>query len=237
MPSLDHVILVTGASHGIGAATARAFAALPRTALALVSRNTSRLESVAAECRFAGAAADVFPCDVTDDEAVRSMVAAVIERFGVPTAVVNNAGLFEPGGILESGPASFRAQIEVNLVSAYLVTHAVLPGMLERGSGHLLYMGSVASIRGYAGGVGYCAAKHGLLGLARAVRDETLDRGIRVTTLLPGATLTPSWEGTEEPEERFMPASDIASAVRDAYLMSGRTVVEEILIRPQKGDL
>jgi short-subunit dehydrogenase len=109
--------------------------------------------------------------------------------------------------------------------------------MSERGSGQFIFMGSVASVKGYPGGVAYCAAKHGLLGLARALREESKASGLRVTTLLPGATLTPSWDGSGVPEDRFMPAADIAQAVKCAVDMSGMTVMEEILLRPQPGDL
>ena len=162
---------------------------------------------------------------------------AVKTQWGVPDILINNAGLFQPGNLLDMDPASFREQMDVNLTSAFLVTRAFLPDLVAQGRGSLFFMASVASIRAYAGGAAYCAAKHGLLGLARCVREETKDSGIRVTTLLPGATFTPSWEGVDLPEERFMPASDIAQAVVDVYKLTDRTVVEEIILRPQLGDL
>ena len=230
-------ILITGASQGIGRAVAEAFADEPEARIGLMARNEAKLNEVAKACRVRGAAAEVWPCDVTVDEEVFGVRDQVIEAWGVPDIVVNNAGLFEPGGLLEMDPLVFRRQIDVNLTSAFLVTHAFLKGMVERGSGMMFYMASVASIRAYAGGAAYCAAKHGLLGLARCVREETKESGIRVTTLLPGATFTPSWEGVDLPEERFMPASDIAQAVLDVYHLSDRTVVEELILRPQKGDL
>ena len=205
--------------------------------LALVSRNVEKLEAVAARCRARGAEAEVFSCDVTQDAAVSAMAEAVTARWGAPDVLVNNAGFFQPGAFMEVSAADFRMQVSVNLTSAFLVTQAFLGGMMKRGRGSLFYMASVASIRGYAGGVAYCAAKHGLLGLARCVREETKAHGLRVTALLPGATFTPSWDGVEVPEERFMPAEDIARTVLDVYHLSDRTVVEEILLRPQQGDL
>jgi NAD(P)-dependent dehydrogenase (short-subunit alcohol dehydrogenase family) len=230
-------ILITGASQGIGAAVARAFAGEPGARLALVARSEERLTEVAEACRADGAEAAVFACDVADDAAVSGMADAVRERFGVPDVVVNNAGLFEPGGLLDTEAAAFRRQVDVNLTSAFLVTRAFLPAMVERRSGDLFFMASVASIRGYPAGAAYCAAKHGLLGLARAVREETKSHGIRVISLLPGATFTPSWEGAGLPEERFMPADDIAAALLSTYRLSRRSVVEEILLRPQLGDV
>lgn len=237
MQCASHVFVVTGASQGIGAAIARAVAALPDTAVALVARNREGLERTAQACEAAGAAAHVFPCDVSDEGSVVRACQGILETIGPPTAVVNNAGAFVPGGLLELSTADFRSQVDVNLTSAFLVTRAFLPAMIGAGRGHLFFMGSTASVMGYPSGAAYCAAKHGLLGLARAVREETKSRGIRVTTVLPGATLTPSWEGTTLPDERFMPAEDIAQAVISAYLMTGRSVVEEILLRPQLGDL
>ncbi len=230
-------VIVTGASQGIGAAICAAFAAEPGARIALVARSEGKLAAVAERCRALGTSAEAFPCDVTDDAAVARMAEAVLERFGAPDVLVNNAGLFRPGGLLETEPAAFRQQVEVNLTSAFLVTRAFLPAMLERGRGDLFFMASVAAIRGYPGGAAYCAAKHGLLGLARVVREETKERGLRVTTLLPGATLTPSWEGTDLPEERFMPPEDIARAVVDLHRLSGRTVAEEVVLRPQLGDI
>jgi NAD(P)-dependent dehydrogenase (short-subunit alcohol dehydrogenase family) len=231
------VVVVTGASHGIGRAIAEAFASEPDARLALISRNEEKLEEVAEVCAERGADAVVLPCDVTEDEAVAEAAHAVCKSWGPPDVLVNNAGLFRPGFIVDTTPEIFREQVAVNLTSAFVVTRAFLPRMIDRKRGHIFFSGSVASIKAYPGGVGYCAAKHGLLGLARVVREETKDKGIRVTSLILGATYTPSWSGTDLPEERFMPVGDVADAAIQAYRMSGRSVVEEILIRPQLGDI
>lgn len=230
-------IVVTGASQGIGQAVAEAFAREPGARLALVARSKEKLDAVAAQCRLHGAEASVFACDVTDDAAVHQTAQAVLAHWGAPDVLVNNAGLFQPGTVAETSADLFRRQVAVNLTSAFVVTQAFLKPMIERRRGHLFFMASVASIRAYEGGAAYCAAKHGLLGLARVVREETKALGLRVTTLLPGATLTPSWDGVDLPEERFMPPEDIARTVLDIYHLSDRTVVEDILLRPQLGDI
>ncbi len=230
------LVLVTGASRGIGAAVAQAFAARGAR-LALVARDTDALATVVAQCAEAGGDARAFPCDVTDDAAVEAMADAVQKWAGTPDVVVNNAGLFEPGGVLETSPEAFRRQLDVNVVSAFLVTRAFLGGMLERGSGRVLMMGSVASVRGYPGGSAYGAAKHALLGLARAIREETKGTGVSVTTLLPGATRTGSWDGTDLPDDRFIPPQDVARVAVEVATLSGRTVVEEVLLRPDAGDV
>lgn len=230
-------VVVTGASQGIGRAMAVAFGGEPGARVALLARSVDGLEATAEAVRAAGGEALVLPCDVTDDEAVREAAERILGDGGAPDVLVNNAGTFTPGSISDTSPASFRAQVEVNLTSAFVVTQAFLEAMTARGTGTIFYLASVASIRGYPGGVAYCAAKHGLLGLSRVVREETKGTGVRVTALMPGATLTPSWAGTDLPDERFMPPEDIARAALDVYRLSDRTVVEELLLRPQEGDV
>ena len=230
-------VVITGASQGIGAAVAQAFAAEPGARLVLMARNEQNLRAVADQCRSAGAEAMVLPCDVTDEEAVRSAAERVEGAFGAPDVLVNNAGSFAPGGVEETTPDIFRAQIDVNLTSAFLLTHSFLPGMLKAGRGWIVFMGSVASIQGYPRGVSYGAAKHGLLGLARSLREEVRERGLRVTTLLPGATYTDSWAASGLPPERFMPPEDIARVIVDLSHLDERSVVEEMLLRPQLGDI
>ena len=233
------VVVITGASQGLGEAIAVAFAAkYGRTArLALVARSEAGLARVADACRQRQAAAEAFVCDVTDDAAVEAMAADVQARLGAADVLVNNAGRFTPGGLAATTPAAFREMVEVNLTSAFLVSRAFLPAMLARGTGRVLMMGSVASVKGYPGGLAYGAAKHGLLGLARALREETKGSGVGVTTLLPGATLTPSWAGSGVDEARLMPAADVARVAVEIAGLSGRTVVEEVLLRPDAGDL
>lgn len=230
------VVVVTGASQGIGRAVAERFAD-DGVQVALWSRTASKLNEVADACRAQGADAMVCPCDVTDDAQVGEAAASVLDAWGAPDVLVNNAGAFTPAPIDDTTPDAFRAQVDVNLNAPYVVTKAFLEPMRDRGSGHLFFMGSIASVTAYPGSVAYCAAKHGLLGLARVVREETKADGLRVTTVMPGATRTPSWDGTELPDERFMAPEDVADAVYDAYHLSPRTVVEEILLRPQEGDV
>jgi len=241
MPRQPHHIVVTGASRGIGASIALAFARWKKTDLpvhlTLVSRNARKMDDVAESCRSLGAGVRTYRCDLTNEDAVARMATAILEDAGVPRLVVNNAGAFEPGRWQETNISLLKRQLDVNLMSAFHVTSAFLPGMIERGSGHILFMGSVASIKGYPGGLAYCTAKHALLGLARGIREETRNQGIRVTILMPGATRTDTWDGTDLPTNRFMAPEDVATAVVNAYELSGRSVVEEMIIRPQLGDI
>jgi NADP-dependent 3-hydroxy acid dehydrogenase YdfG len=231
------IAVVTGASHGIGQAIAEAFSERDGAQVALVARTESKLEATAEACRARGGEPLVLPTDVTDAAAVAEMAETVRAEWGVPDVLVNNAGLFRYTPLDELTLEGFREQLDVNLTGTFAVTQAVLPAMRERGAGHLFYMGSVASLQAYPGNAGYCAAKHGVRGLARVVREETKDEGLRVTTVLPGATYTPTWDGVDLPEERFMPPEDVARAVVDAYHLSDRTVLEELVLRPQEGDV
>ncbi|WP_263820047.1 SDR family oxidoreductase [Salinibacter sp.] len=231
------IVVVTGASQGIGQAIAEAFAAEYDARVALAARTRTALEQTADACRTRGGTPLVLPTDVTDDAAVADLAAAVHEEWGPPDVLVNNAGAFTGTPLDELNLEGFRDQIDVNLTSAFAVTTAFLPAMRERGTGHLFFMGSVASLMAYPGNAGYCAAKHGLRGLARTVRAETKDEGLRVTTVLPGATDTPTWEGSGIAEERLMAPEDVAQSVVDAYRLSDRTVLEELLLRPQEGDV
>src|SRR5690606_3834312 len=151
--------------------------------------------------------------------------------------LVNNAGAFRPGALLEMMTADVDAMIAANLRSVFLVSRAFVPGMVERGRGDVFNMSSIAGLQAYPGGAAYCAAKFGVTGLSQVMRAELREHGVRVCTVHPGATVSPSWEGSGIDPKRMMPAEDIARAFVDVYRLSRRTVVEEIVLRPQRGDL
>ncbi len=151
--------------------------------------------------------------------------------------LVNNAGLFIPGSIHEEEEGALRKMIDTNLYSAYHLTRILLPNMMAQRKGHIFNMCSTASFVPYVNGGSYCISKFALLGMSKVLREEMKEYGIRVTSIMPGATFTASWEGTDVPEDRFMHPDDVAAAVWNAYEMSDRTVLEEIIMRPQLGDL
>lgn len=232
------VVLITGASQGIGAALARVFAReVPGVRLALVARTGKKLRSVAAECEKLGATAEVFPCDVADEAAVAALAAAVTQRFGAVDVLINNAGKFAGAPFTEMTVADFDGLIAANLRSVFLVARAFVPGMVKRGRGDVFNMSSIAGRGAYPGGAGYSAAKFGVSGLSKVMRAELRDKGVRVCCVYPGATWSPSWAGSGVAAERIMPAEDVARAFLDVWRLSRRTVVEEIVLRPQLGDL
>lgn len=232
------VVLVTGASQGIGAAIAKTFAAeLRGVRLVLVARNEKKLAAVARACAKLGAMAEVFPCDVTDETAVAALGRAVTKRFGGVDVLINNAGVFEAAPFAEMTVAQFDRVVAASLRSTFLVSQAFVPGMVRRRSGDVFNMSSIAGRQAYPGGAAYCAAKFGVTGLTQVMRAELKDKGVRVCGVFPGATWTPSWEKSGFGPARMMPAEDIARAILDVYRLSRRTVVEEIVLRPQGGDV
>ena len=232
------VVLITGASQGIGAAIAQVFAReVPGVRLALVARHAKNLAAVARGCGKAGATAEGFVCDVSDEAAVAEMAAAVTLRCGEVDVLINNAGVFAGAPLAEMKVAEFDRIVAANLRSAFLVTRAFVPAMLQRGRGDVFFMSSIAGLAAYPGGAAYCAAKFGVTGLAKVLRAETRGKGVRVCCVHPGATWSPSWAGSGVPRERLMPAEDVARAFLDVYRLSRRTVVEEIVLRPEQGDV
>jgi NADP-dependent 3-hydroxy acid dehydrogenase YdfG len=233
------VVLITGASQGIGAAIAKVFAAeVKGVRLALVARNVGNLQRTAKACLKLGAkAAEVFECDVANVASVDLLAESVRERFGAVDVLINNAGAFAMAPFAQTSVDEFDRMIAVNLRSAFLVTQAFLPAMLQRKRGDIFFLSSIAGLGAYPNAAAYCAAKFGVTGMAEVLRAETKDTGVRVCRVHPGATWSPSWEKSGVKAERIMPAEDIARAILDVHRLSRRTVVEEIVLRPQLGDV
>ncbi len=232
------VVLITGASQGIGAAIAQTFAAeLPGARLALVARNEKNLRATARACLKLGAEVELFPCDVTKEKAVAATACTVAKHFGPVDVLINNAGAFTMAPFAKTSVAAFDDMIATNLRSAFLVTSAFLPAMLKRKRGDIFFMSSIAGLGADPQAAAYCAAKFGVTGLAKVLRAETKAAGIRVCCVHPGATWSPSWSKSGVKPQRIMPAEDIARAILDVHRLSRRTVVEEIVLRPQLGDV
>jgi NAD(P)-dependent dehydrogenase (short-subunit alcohol dehydrogenase family) len=202
-----------------------------------VARNARNLAATARACAKAGATVEIFPCDVADEDAVGALSAAVKKRFGGVDVLINNAGVFEAAPFAKTTVAVFDRVLAANLRSAFLVTQAFVPAMIAQGRGDVFFMSSIAGLGAYPNSAAYCAAKFGVTGLAAVLRAETREHGVRVCCVHPGATWSPSWSASGVAEERIMPAEDVARAFFDIYRLGRNTVVEEIVLRPQRGDL
>jgi len=234
---MNNTIVVTGGSKGIGKAVIEK-AALNGFDIITCARNEEYLQSLKEDIE------GKFECRVSYLPTDMSKKADVMEfsRFvrGITQKVeilVNNAGLFIPGQVHAEEEGVLEKMIDTNLYSAYYLTRGILPLMLEAGHGHIFNMCSTASIIPYVNGGSYCISKFALLGFSRVLREEMKEKNIRVTSVMPGATFTASWEGADLPEERFMKPEDVADALWTAYELSDRTVMEELILRPMLGDL
>lgn len=185
----DKVIVVTGASRGIGRLMAiRAGADGGR--VALVARDRERLEGVKAEIEAAGGTAHVIVCDLSDPSAVFSAAAAIMDTVGSVDVLVNNAGYGGRGGFLEWDADDMRRMLDVNVLASMYWTKALLPAMVERQRGWIVFMASVAGKIGVPDESVYCATKFALVGLAEALTIEVKDQGVHVLTVCPGTVNT-----------------------------------------------
>jgi short-subunit dehydrogenase len=188
------------------------------------------------ESAYPGINFQVHHADLTDRQQVKSFVSFVQTHSSGVDVLVNNAGVFVPGEVQNEAEGVLEQMLQANLLSAYHITRGLLPAVINN-RGHIFNICSVASIMPYPNGGSYSISKYALLGFTKVLREEMKTKAVRVTAILPGATYTSSWEGSELPEERFINPADLAHSVWGAYALSPRSVVEEILIRPQLGDL
>lgn len=235
---MNKLIVVTGGTKGIGRAVLEKFAAQGFD-LATCSRKTDELEKLKTVMRRDCPASNVYTlaADLSDKLQVNSFCDFVLALNRPVDVLVNNAGYFVPGEITSEPEGTLESMINANLYSAYHTTRGLINSMKDRMAGHIFNICSIASFTAYSNGGSYAISKFAMLGFSKCLRAELKGFGIRVTAVMPGATKTESWDGTDEPEERFMKPEDVAETIYAAYALSGRTVMEEVILRPQLGDL
>jgi short-subunit dehydrogenase len=232
---MNKLLVVTGGTKGIGRAVVEKFMANGFD-VATCSRKQNDLHALKKELSDKGEVY-TFQADVTDNVQVKSFVDFVLQLNRPVDVLVNNAGYFVPGSIATEPEGVLEDMMQANLFSAYHVTRGLIPVLKRAGKGHIFSMCSIASIKAYPNGGSYAITKSALLGMTRCLREELKPLGIRVTAVIPGATKTASWDGVELPDERFMKVEDIADMMFASFNLSARSVVEEIIIRPQLGDI
>lgn len=229
--------MITGASKGFGKAIAEQFAAEGHS-IFICSRGEASLYQTQQELltRFPDAAIRAMPANMGDKDQVQAFANWVLAS-GVPDILVNNAGQFIPGSIHNEADGVLEEMLTMNLHSAYWLTRALLPAMMEKRKGHIFNICSIASLHAYPNGGSYGISKYALLGFSRNLREEMKPYGLKVTAVMPGAAYTASWEGSGIDPKRMMTAEDIATMVVAASKLSPSACVEDIVMRPQLGDL
>lgn len=230
--------VITGASRGIGKAIARIFA-LHGYNLFLCSKNEQNLLPAVDELKndFPNINVDGRAMDISNKEQARLFGEWVLNNADSIDVLVNNTGTYIPGNISDEEDGVLEQMLGVNLYSAYHTTRAILPKMLAAKRGHIFTICSIASLDAYPGGGAYSISKYALLGFTRNLREELKEQGIKVTAVIPGAVYTDSWKGSGVSENRIMEAEDIAKMIYAAIQLSPQAVVEDIVLRPQLGDL
>lgn len=230
--------IITGGTKGIGLACAEIFARNEHQ-VAVCGRNAAHLEFALQQLTSLNPSGKhlAVSCDVTQKNELERFAQTCLQQWSQIDVLINNAGIFLPGNLLEEPEGQLQHLIETNLFSAYHFSRLIAPGMMQQKSGHIFNICSVASIQPYDAGGSYAITKYALYGFSQNLRHELKQHGVRVTAVIPGATLTASWDGTTLPPERFIDAADVATMIYQCTQLSARTVIEEIIIRPQLGDI
>lgn len=234
---MKQLAVITGGTKGIGKALVTKFLSAGLEVVTC-SRNENDLEALKAETRkIIPGKLRVMKADISLKEEAIAFAEMINSLPLTPDLLINNTGTYIPGQIHNEEDGVFERLLQTNLHGAYYLTRALCTKMMARKSGHIFNICSTASITPYVNGGSYCISKYALYGMTKVLREEMKPFGIRVTAVLPGATFTSSWEGTPFPPSRFIKPDDVAEAIFSAWMLSKNTVVEELLIRPQEGDI
>lgn len=232
--------LITGASSGIGKATALAFAEAGMD-LALVSRSQSKLEAVAAEAGKFGVHVKAYPLDLAALNQVKNRMDEIAGDFGSIDILVNNAGMGYTGDVIDTSLADWQQVMDLNLTSVFQCIQAILPGMRDRHYGTIINVASIAGYQAFPGWGAYNVSKAGLIALSKTLAAEERSRGIRVVTICPGSVNTPIWD-TDTVHANFdrsamLTPEAVAQSILHAALLPDQAVIEELTVMPSAGAL
>lgn len=229
-------VVITGASQGIGKGIAERFAKEGAN-LFLVSRNMDKQakwqQELMEKYRISVSS---FNADLSRREEVFAFADAVLSAWEDIDVLINNAGSFVPGSVYNEPEGQLEQMIELNLYSAYHLTRRLVPVMMRKKKGHIFNLCSIAALAAYPNGGSYSISKFALEGFSKNLREELKPYGVKVTSVHPGATFTKAWEGFAD-QSRIMEVEDVANMVYAASSLSATACVEDIILRPQLGDL
>jgi short-subunit dehydrogenase len=236
-------VVITGASRGIGKAIAEIFAANGHD-LFLSSKNEAAISQAMVELqgKYPGVKMKAIAKDLSKRDEVESFGKWVLDNNITIDVLVNNAGNFLPGSVYNEEAGFLEEMLATNLYSAYHLTRKLLPQMMQQNPvggtrGHIVNMCSIASLHAYKNGGAYSISKYAMHGFSKNLREEMKPHLIKVTSVFPGAVMTDSWSGFDNSDKRIMEADDIAKLVYASSQLSPQACVEDIIIRPQLGDL
>lgn len=230
-------VVITGASRGIGYAIADIFARNGYN-LYLTSLNEMNLYKALERLltKYDNIEAHAKAFDLSDKKQAVDFGKWVLDQ-AVPEVLINNTGVYEPGTVCDEPDGTLERLMATNLYSAYHVTRTLVPAMKLQGRGHIFNICSIASLQAYSNGGAYSISKYALHGFSKNLREELKSYNIKVTSVFPGAVLTDSWGDLDNRDHRIMEASDVASMIFTAAQLSIGACVEDIVLRPQLGDL
>ncbi len=231
-PLAGKTALVTGASRGIGFAIAGSLGRMGAK-IGICARDARKLDDAAGQLRRAGAEVVAMAADVTSAKDIAALVAKTVQSLGAIEILVNNAGTGYFGPTHEADEKNWDAVLDTNLKSVFLLSKAVAPGMIERRSGHIINIASLAGKNAFKNGGIYCASKWGLMGLTECMAEDLREYGIRVSVICPGSVATDFGSPTskKDPAKMLQP-DDIAHAVEMLVTQSPQSFISELLIRP-----
>lgn len=227
-------IVISGGSKGIGKAILTKFANEGLIPI-ICSRNLVNLEDLKEQ--YPETSLCCFAADLSQKTEVQKFAQFVKETGLDVEVLVNNVGLFVPGQICDEPEGNLELMMQTNVYSAYYLTRALIHPLIQQKRGHIFNICSIASLIPYPKGSSYTITKFALLGLSKVLREELKPHNIKVTAVLPSATLTDSWQGTDIPVDRFIKPEDVADLLYACYSLSPYCVPEEIILRPQGGDI
>ena len=222
------VAVITGGTKGIGRAISNLF--LEKGFKVYISARSLDID-------FQHPNLVMFKADLAIKENITSFAQFITKSEGHIDVLVNNVGVFLPGKLTEEPEGNFEVMLNTNLASTYHLTRALFPFIKNAEQPYIFNICSTASITPYLNGGSYCISKYAQYGLTKVLREELKEYNIRVSAVMPGATLTNSWSGTDLPEQRFIDPNSVAEMIYTAYQLPGNVVLEEILMRPMDGDI
>lgn len=232
------VVWITGASTGIGFELAKAFAKSGYIIIAS-ARRKSRLVSLVSEIRFAGHEAYAFVCDVRSERSIISTKNKILDNCSSIDVLVNNAGVTAFKSFMDTKPPEFDDIMDTNLRGSYLTARAVLPGMVKKKRGHIINVLSVAAKTVFTNSSAYAASKAAQLAMFNCLRAEMRKHNIKISNIMPGATDTPMWGAAtrQKYQSRMMTPREVADIVVHIANQPKKVVIEDVMIKPVKGDL